>query len=75
MGFSRTLAVFLCVILASLSFVAQDAIAARALAEASGRSLRSVPTHRGDPGYPGNLRGARPAPAGGGYGGGYPGSP
>ncbi|CAM0884804.1 unnamed protein product [Alopecurus aequalis] len=74
MAFSRTLAVFLCVILASLAFVAQDAIAARALNEASGRSLRSVPTHRGDPGYPGNFRGSWPAPAGG-YGGGYPGSP
>jgi hypothetical protein len=33
---SRTLAVFLCVILASLAFAAQDVLAATALAEDSG---------------------------------------
>jgi hypothetical protein len=42
MGFSRTLAVFLCVILASLALVSQDVLAARGLAEANGRMY--VPT-------------------------------
>jgi hypothetical protein len=38
MAFPRTLAVFLCVLLASLAFVAQDVLgAARDLAQASGR--------------------------------------
>jgi hypothetical protein len=36
MAFPRTLAVFLLVILASLAFVAQDALAARDLVQANG---------------------------------------
>jgi hypothetical protein len=36
MGFSRTLAVFLCVILALLAFLAPDALAARALLQSYG---------------------------------------
>jgi hypothetical protein len=37
---SRTLAVFVCVILASLAFLTQDGLAARILAEASTRKYR-----------------------------------
>jgi hypothetical protein len=40
MAFPRTLAVFLCVLLASLAFVAPDVLAARDLAQASGRMYR-----------------------------------
>jgi hypothetical protein len=36
MAFSKTLAVFMCVVLASLAFVSQDVLAARGLAEANG---------------------------------------
>nr|XP_051220849.1 uncharacterized protein LOC127338957 isoform X2 [Lolium perenne]XP_051220850.1 uncharacterized protein LOC127338957 isoform X3 [Lolium perenne] len=77
MGFSRTLAVFLCVILASLALVSQDVLAARGLAEANGRPLKGV--YRGWP-YRGQPYGTNlPAPdggyGGGGYGGGGYGGP
>ncbi|KAM0837360.1 hypothetical protein ACQ4PT_061716 [Festuca glaucescens] len=73
MGFSRTLAVFMCVILAFLAFVSQDVVAARGLAEANGRAPKGV--YRGWPYRPGQPYGTRlPAPEGG-YGGGGHGGP
>ncbi|XP_047060698.1 uncharacterized protein LOC124667470 [Lolium rigidum] len=70
MAFSKTLAVFMCVVLASLAFVPQDVLAARGLPEANGRDLKGV--YRGWPYRPGQpYRTHLPAPEGGYGGGGY----